>query len=140
MFTDWMWWIAYSYVSLAAIGIVLIAALVVGYFPLLKWFPIIGPYVPVGKLVSLLAASLLCFLVGARTADERQEAKQLKAENALLIKRLAATNGANETDAAQAAKDSERITDLGKKADETPDNSAPCFTDDGASERLRRIR
>ena len=140
MIADAFWWVAYSYVSLSIIGLILLAALVVGYFPLLKYFPVIGPYVLVGKLVSFIAVALLCFLVGARTADERQEIKHLQAENARLLNHITATNEAAEKDALQAIKDAEQLNDLGKKADETPANNAPCFVDGAAADRLRSIK
>jgi len=41
---DIFWTIATSYPALCFDGVVLLAALVVGYFPLLKYFPVIGPW------------------------------------------------------------------------------------------------
>ncbi len=63
---DLFWTVATSYVVLGLVGLILLAALVVGYFPLLKWFPVIGSYVPVARLVSTLAMGLLCLLLGFR--------------------------------------------------------------------------
>lgn len=75
--TDLFWDVATSYPVLGLIGAVFVAALVVGYFPLLKWFPMIGQYVPAARLVVLIAAGLLCFLIGFRVSDGREEAKRL---------------------------------------------------------------
>lgn len=84
MLADLFWNVATSSIVLGIIGLVLAASLVVGYFPLLKWFPIIGQYVPVARLVVIISAALLCFLVGFRLSDEREEAKSLAAQ--LIIK------------------------------------------------------
>lgn len=79
MLTGLFWDIATSTPALGFDGLILLVALVVGWFPLLKYLPGIGAYVPVVRLVAALIALLLCFLVGFRVADEREEAKNLRA-------------------------------------------------------------
>lgn len=74
---DILWTMATSSLALSIVAVVSLAALVVGYFPLLKYFPVIGPYVAAAKLVSYIQIGLLCLLIGARIADERQEVKDL---------------------------------------------------------------
>lgn len=102
MLGDLFWNIATSMPVLGSIGLVLGAALVVGYFPLLKWIPTIGQYVPVARLVVLLAAALLCFLIGFRVSDEREEAKSLKLKLAAAsIDLTAAHDAADKADAAR---------------------------------------
>lgn len=139
MLVDWFWWAATSYIVLGLVGAIVAASLIVGYFPLLKWFPILGDYVPVAKLVSLLSVGLICFLLGVRFADERETAKQLQAKNNLLTQRLQAANDVAAMDAKRAQDDADKIALLEKLANETPPNSAPCFDNDAAG-RLRSIR
>lgn len=110
MIADLFWNVATSSIVLGVVGLVLAAALVVGYFPLLKWFPIIGQYVPVARLVVILSAALLCFLVGFRLSDEREEAKSLKLQLAAKQMDLEAAN-----EAAQQAQ--EARTELAKQAE-----------------------
>lgn len=102
MFTDILWSIATSWLVLGAIGSIFSAALVVGYFPLIKWFPVIGQYVPVARLVVLLSAALLCFLVGFRVSDDRAEAKSLRAELASKQRDIDAATSAREDETKRA--------------------------------------
>lgn len=79
MMGDFFWNVATSFPALGFNGLILLAALVVGWFPLLKYVPAIGAYMPAARLVALLVAALLFFLIGFRVADEREEAKILRA-------------------------------------------------------------
>lgn len=113
---DLFWDIATSHVALTVIGIALVAALVVGYFPLLKWFPVIGTYVPVARLAAFILLALICFLIGFRISDERAEADALRSKLAAASVDLEATQqAANEAEAArvelakQSQADQERI-------------------------------
>ena len=133
------WTVATSYVVLGAVGVVLVAALIVGYFPLLKWFPVIGEYVPVGKLVSLLAMGLLCGLLGVRVTSERYDANQAAARAAVLEQRLDTLNKANAADAAQALADAAELKRLREQAAQTPPNAGACL-DEGAAKRIGEIR
>lgn len=126
------WAIATSYIVLGLVGLILAAALIVGYFPLLKWFPVVGQYVPVGKLVSLLAMGALCGLLGVRVTAERYDANQAKARAAKLEQRLATVVKVNADDAAQALKDAAELQRLREQASQTPPNSGPCLDKDAA--------
>jgi hypothetical protein len=137
MMGDFFWDVATSYVVLSAIGLILAAALIVGYFPLLKWFPVIGQYVPVARLVVILSAALLCFLVGFRASDERAEAKSLRLQ--LEAKQTdidAANDAAKKADAAraelaeQAKADQERIADYAEQLKKRPNGACTLGPDD----------
>lgn len=137
MIADLFWNVATSSIILGVIGLVLAAALVVGYFPLLKWFPIIGQYVPVARLVVILSAALLCFLVGFRLSDEREEAKSLKLQLAAKQIDLEAANEAAQqaqearTELAQQAQaDQERIADYADQLKKRPNASCTLGPDD----------
>ena len=80
MLTDLFWDVATSTTALSVDAVILLAALAVGFLPLVKYLPVIGPYVPVAKLVAFLVAALLFFMTGFRAADERAEAKDLRAK------------------------------------------------------------
>jgi hypothetical protein len=126
------WAVATSYVVIDVVVTVLVAALVVGYFPLLKWFPVLGAYVPVGKLVSLLAMGLLCGLLATRMTIERYDAKQAAAKVAILQDRLDTLTKVAEADAARAAEDALYIAALEAQAGTTPPNDGPCLPADAA--------
>jgi hypothetical protein len=84
MMGDFFWDVVTSFPALGLNGLLLLVAGVVGWFPLLKYLPAIGAYVPVARLVAVLVALLICFLIGFRVADEREEAKNLRATIATL--------------------------------------------------------
>ena len=79
MMTDWFLDLATSTPALGFNGLVLLVSLAVGFFPLVKYLPVIGPYVPAARVVALLSAALICFLVGFRVSDERAEMANLRA-------------------------------------------------------------
>ena len=88
MMGDIFWDVATSFPALGLNGLLLLVAGVVGWFPLLKYLPGIGAYVPAARLVAVLVALLICFLVGFRVADEREEAKNLRVTIARAKSRL----------------------------------------------------
>lgn len=133
------WTVATSYIVLGAVGVILVAALIVGYFPLLKWFPVIGEYVPVGKLVSLLAMGLLCGLLAVRMTSERYDARQAAARAATLENRLDTLNKANAAEAEQALADAAELKRFREQAAQTPANGGPCLDED-AAKRIGDIR
>lgn len=142
---DLFWDIATSSPVLGIIGLVLAAALVVGYFPLLKWFPVIGQYVPAARLVVIIAAALLCFLVGFRLSDEREEAKSLRLKiEAQSIDLEAAEDAAKQADAAraelakQAQDDQERIADYAEQLKKRPNGACTLGPDDFTGVPARR--
>ncbi|WP_152977588.1 hypothetical protein [Bradyrhizobium pachyrhizi] len=57
----------------------LIAAAAVGYFPFAQYIPAVAPYVKAARLVAVIVLLLMAFLIGFRVADEREEAKNLRA-------------------------------------------------------------
>lgn len=137
MIADLFWDIATSTIVLGGIGVVLGAALIVGYFPLLKWFPVLGAYVPVARLVVILSAALLCFLIGFRVSDDRAEAKSLRLQ--LQAKEMdveAANDAAKKADEAraelaeQAKQDQERIADYAEKLKSRPNSACTLAPDD----------
>ena len=66
------WDVATSNPVLMLLGAVVLAALVVGHFPIIGRIPAIAPYVVLSRFVSVLAAALLMFLIGFRVADNRR--------------------------------------------------------------------
>lgn len=70
---------ATSSFALGADGLLLLIAAVVGWIPFGQYMPIIAPYVKAARLVAVLLALLICFLVGFRVADERAEIAALQA-------------------------------------------------------------
>lgn len=134
---DILWDIATSWPVLGAIVAVFAASLVVGYFPLLKWFPVVGQYVPVARLVVLLSAALLCFLVGFRVSDDRAEAKSLRLQlEAKQVDIDAANDAARKADAARAdlaerAQISEKkVEDYAEQLKRRPNSSCTLTPDD----------
>jgi hypothetical protein len=75
---DLFWSVATSYLVLSIIGIVAVAALIVGHVPFGKYAPVIGPYVVLAQFVAYPTLMLLAFLVGVRITDERAALKQVK--------------------------------------------------------------
>lgn len=139
MMVNLFWTVATSYIALGVVATILIAALIVGYAPLLKWFPVIGEYVPLARLVSLLAMGLLCGLLATRMTAERYDAAQAVAQVKSLQARIALMNAVNRADAEQAAKNADEITRLRKLVGETPANTGPCLDKD-AAKRIGNIR
>lgn len=86
---SFLWSLATSYLALSTVAGLVVLALIVGYFPLLKWVPIIGPYVAVARVVAFLAFGLLCGLVDRRAADTRAEVAQLRIDLAFSQVQLA---------------------------------------------------
>src|SRR6202044_2973299 len=77
--TGFLWSIAISDIALGLDGFVLLVALVIGFAPLLKYLPVIGPYVPVAKVAAVVISLSICFLLGFRVADERFTSNNLRA-------------------------------------------------------------
>lgn len=64
--SDFLW-----HLATAIVLILLLASLVVGWFPLIKWFPVVGDYARTAQL----AALLLCVAIGG-IAGYRYSARQ----------------------------------------------------------------
>ena len=142
--TDFIWDLATSPPVLIAVAALLAAALVVGYFPLLKWFPVIGQYVSVARLVSYLALALLLFLIGFRVADNRAEAAALRSKlEAAEVDRDAANQSAerlerDRQELARAAEEDQRRIATYEEALKARPNAACTLTDDDFPRRLRQ--
>lgn len=109
MMSDWFWDFATSLPMLGVDALILIAAVVVGYFPLMKYVPAVVPYVAAARLVALLVAALMFFLIGFRVSDEREEVKSLRA--------TVATQKADLRNAEKSAKDADaRAAEIEKDA------------------------
>ncbi len=146
MIGDWFWDVATSYTVLGIVAAIAAAAFVVAHVPALaaRFFPAIVPYTKAALLVQVLAASLLCFLIGFRVADERAETRQLK--NDLAFKELqietaeATAQDAERLKAEAEAKASEakgKLDEFRRTFGDRP--SASCaFTSDDL-ERLRQL-
>ena len=134
---DLIWAAATSYLVLGVISAFLLAALVVGYFPLLKWFPVIGPYVRVAKLIAFLLFGVLSFLIATRLADERAEVKRLKTD--LAFTRLQLDTQKQTAEQAQklrdeaeqkAAEANQKVTDYEDRLAKSPSGCGCSFDDD----------
>jgi hypothetical protein len=134
MMGDFFWDVATSFPALGLNGLLLLVAGVVGWFPLLKYLPGIGSYVPAARLVAVLVALLICFLVGFRVADEREEAKNLRATLAAREADLENSRKARADDALRSAA-IERGADARSKSDaeyiSTLEASSACPFDPG---------
>ncbi len=61
---------------------------IVGYFPLLKYFPVIGPYVPEARFIAILMIALMAFLIGSAPQTRRYPSvNELKSISAVKPKR-----------------------------------------------------
>lgn len=131
MLADLFWDVATSDLALGIDAAVLIAAAAVGWLPLVKYLPVIGPYVPAARLSAVLVALIMVFMLGFRVADERQEAANLRATIEAKNEDIeAASEAARQADAArallakQAEADQERIRDYEDELKKRPANSA----------------
>ena len=142
--TDLLWDIATAPPVLIAVASLLAAALVVGYFPLLRWFPVLGQYVAVARLASYLFLALLTFLLGFRVADNRAEAAALRSKlEAAEVDRDAANQSAerlerDRQELARAAGEDQRRIATYEEALKARPNTACTLTDDDFPRRLRQ--
>jgi hypothetical protein len=116
MMGDFFWNVATSFPALGLNGLLLLAAGVVGWLPLLKYLPGIGAYAPAARLIAVLVALVMCFLIGFHVADEREEAKNLRATLAAREADLENSRKARADDALRSAA-IERGADARSKSD-----------------------
>jgi hypothetical protein len=149
MMMDWVWDIATSNFVLGIIAAILVAAFLVAHAPslVLKLWPTAYLYSKAAALVQVLAAALLCFLIGFRASDERAEAKSLRTQIAAQQTDLRAANdAANRADAARAelakkAKaDEERIEDYEERLRRRTPNTACILVPDDFPVRVPNNR
>ncbi|MBR0867314.1 hypothetical protein [Bradyrhizobium diazoefficiens] len=74
--SDFLWAAATSEMALSALGLLIFAAGLVGYLPIVS--TLLGGYAKTAKLVFIIALTALVFLLGFRTADNRAESKILR--------------------------------------------------------------
>lgn len=84
--------------------------------------------------VALASASVFCWKAGYKF----KEAREARAQIALLNHRIEVLNGINAAYNSRYAVDQKQIEQLRKKASETPPNSAACL-DRGAAGRVQSI-
>jgi hypothetical protein len=84
--------------------------------------------------VAIASASVFCWKAGYQF----KEAREAKAQIALLNKRIEVLNGINAAYNARYSEDQRKLADLKKRANETPPNSAACLDRD-ASRRVQSI-
>lgn len=135
--SDFIWSLATSYLVLSIIGIILLAALIVGYFPLAKYLPVIGPYVEAAKLIAFLLFGLMSFLVATRLSDERAEVKRLKTDLAFTQLQLNTQKQTaeqaqklREQAEQQAAEANQKVTDYEDRLAKSPSGCGCSFDDD----------
>ena len=135
--SDLIWSLATSYLVLSIIGIILLAALVVGYFPLAKYLPVIGPYVEAAKLIAFLLFGVLMFLIATRLSDERAEVKRLKTDLAFTQLQLNTQKRTaeqaqklREQAEQQAAEANQKVTDYEDRLAKSPSGCGCSFDDD----------
>jgi hypothetical protein len=145
MIADWFWWLATSHIALSIVATLLVAALVVGFVPFLKYAPVIGPYVPVAKLAAFLSFGLLCALLDRRSADTRAELSQLRLDLAFSQSQLANQKAAAADKARLAAASGAAAVDAQMKANDYEQRLASrplggCALDDDDVRGLQDIR
>ncbi|WP_316205857.1 hypothetical protein [Bradyrhizobium sp. SZCCHNS1012] len=117
--TDFLWSLSTSNLALGIVGCVLAVALVIGFMPLLSYFPVIGPYGPVAKLVAFLLFGLLCALIDRRSADSREQIATLQKD--LAFSQLQLNNST------AAAADKARLDEASKAAAAADDLKAKTY-------------
>lgn len=119
MITDIFWDFVTSTLALELLGLVLLAALLVGYSPLgwlLRFVPSLEAYVILARVVAVTVALLMCFLFGFRVSDDREATKNLR--ETLAVKNedleIATKSAADET---ARAREIEHASDERQKTD-----------------------
>ncbi|KYK44558.1 hypothetical protein A1D31_14270 [Bradyrhizobium liaoningense] len=140
-----LWAVATSDLALMVLGLVLVAALVVGFAPLLGRFPVIGAYVPLARLVALLLLFVIGLCIGHRLADESAALAQARTDLAFKDLELDAQRQTAETAAklradaeAKADEADKKVSDYEAELAKRPANDA-CVLDGGDVDWLRRI-
>jgi hypothetical protein len=77
---DQFWNVATTSTALCFDAVVLLAALVVGDFPFVKHLLVVGPYVPVARLIAIHAFGLVAVLVRVLHSDQRKSVKNQKSQ------------------------------------------------------------
>lgn len=126
-------------------GTILMVSAVVGWFPLLRWFPVLGAYVPLARAVFAVMLFVIGVCLGHRLADESAALKQAKQDLAFSQLQLDAQRQTADTatklraDAeAKAATANQKVTDYEERLSKLPE-SCGCAFDDGDVRSLHDI-
>ncbi len=139
-----LWTLATSDVSLAALGLLILAAAIVGYFPVVSSIAALKGYVTAARFALLLFVGVAAFLIGFRVADDRAEAAALRekiasAEGVIRMKnaeiritqQMAEQADAERKAAAQRAQDAQdEINDYAERLKARPNAACLLTTDD----------
>lgn len=76
---DLFWQLATAPLTLIVIATIAVIAFAVAHFPFVeKFIPVTAPFIASARLVCLVCAGLLIFLIGHRAADQRAELERVK--------------------------------------------------------------
>lgn len=137
MMASLFWTIATSYTALIIDSVVLLVALVVGYFPLARYLPIVGPYVETAKLLFAVMLFVTGVVIGHRIADESAELARVKTDLAFSKLQLDAQKQSAETAAklradaeTQAQTANQKVKDYEDRLSKLPAKCGCDFDDD----------
>ena len=137
------WTIATSDLVLWIDAAILIAAGIVGWAPLLRWFPLIGAYVPLARAVFVVVLFVFGVCIGHRLADESVELARVKTDLAFSRLQLDVQKQSSETAArlreeaeTSAATAIDKVRDYEAVLAKQPHDDNCTLTDDD----LRRLR
>ena len=118
-------------------GIVLLVSAVVGWFPLLKWFPVLGSYVPLARAVFVIMLFAVGVCLGHRMADETAALKQARQDLVFQRLQLDAQKQSAETAArlraeaeASAETANQKVKDYEERLAKLPETCGCGLTDD----------
>lgn len=131
------WTIATSYTALTIDGIILLACLIVGYFPLARYLPVVGPYVEAAKMLFAVMLFVTGVVVGHRISDESAALKQAQQDLAFQKLQLDAQKESAETAdklrteaEASAATANQKVKDYEERLAKLPQTCDCGLTDD----------
>lgn len=143
--SSFFWSIVTSDLAFWVGGIVLIASAVVGWFPLLRWFPVLGAYVPLARAVFVTVLFLMGVCFGYRLADESAALKQVQQDLAFARLQLDAQRQSADTAAklraeaeAKAATANQKVIEYEDRLSKLPE-ACGCALDDADVNSLRDI-
>jgi glucan phosphoethanolaminetransferase (alkaline phosphatase superfamily) len=128
-----MWLLSYIGGNFALILVVFLAVVALGA---VAWF---AKNWKVAVTAVVILGAGFAYMQIDKNAYQRRVAEETAAEVNALKARIALTNAAAEREAKRAIADAEQISELKRKASETPPNAGECF-DAAAADRVRSIR
>jgi len=139
------WTIATSDLALWIDAVVLVTVMIVGFVPLIKWLPVIGPYVPLARLVAFIVVAAMSLCIGHRLADESAELARVKIDLAFSQLQIETQLQTAETAArlraeaeADAATANQKVTDYEERLSKLP-ATCGCNLDDDDVRSLHDI-